>query len=79
MALKIRMPVVLEFTLSDSEIKDFAERIREARGDESTRSEVTDQEIIAQLCEDANDDLGTLIGDLGPDAHIDEDATRTCL
>lgn len=70
--LKIRMPVLLEFSLTDSEIKDFAERIREERGDESTRSEVTDQDIIERLCEDANDDLATVISDLGPAAHIDE-------
>ncbi len=76
MPLKIRMPVVLEFTLSDSEISDLAERIREDRGGESTRLAVTDQEIISRLCEDANDDLATLISDLGPAAHIDEDATK---
>lgn len=71
--LSIRIPVVLEVLLTDSDITDLASRIREDDGREDD-AKVTNDEIKHHLVDYANDDFDSFMQDHTPDTHVDEGA-----
>jgi len=71
--LKIRLPAVIEVALSDSEISDLADRIREDWDEDAQENDVTDDQIKNYLLDTIRDDYESFHQDFAPDYSVDED------
>ena len=70
--LVLRIPVILEIRLSDSDIQDIHTDIEDALGEEAGE-ERTDNHVKEHLVEAFNDDFESAFSHYSPEAHIEED------